>query len=640
MSEEAIEGIARRAWEAARAGHKEEVVELGRQLAASGAALSAALIALQDLAEHQATQDPAAAARAAHRLAVSQLADGYLEGIAARDEASLRTTTATLAERQAELWALHRVNGAVNSSLDEQEILRVVADTVAEVMRSDVCSIYLFQQPDALVLRATHGLNPLAIGRARMFLGEGLTGRAAREGRPIAVEDLWSDPRSKHLPETAEEPFHSMLSVPIIMYTVNRLIGVLNIQTRQTKAFSAEEVAFVEMVCGELALAIENARSYQRTDQELNRRVEELGTLRRVIALVASTLDFQRVLDTIADQAMALSHTDASAIFQLDRAADRLVMVASRGVAAHSIAPEGLSAQGALGRAVTSAQPLTVGDMANWTARGDTAGVLPGFTSLLCVPFRGRRDTCGAICLYTREERTFSSDTVDLLTGFAGEAAIALENARLYEEAQRSLVAKSALLAEMHHRVKNNLQTVASLLRMGLRHSKSPEAAAVLQESQARIQSIAAVHDLLSQEDIGLTTVDQVVKKVVEIAEVHFRDPAQRISFELAGDNIPIATQQATTLAIVINELLSNAMRHAFPGRLRGTIRISYTALDGQAAVSVGDDGRGLPPSFNLEGAKGLGLSIVDTLTRYDLRGLLNVRSQDGTAFTVTFPPR
>jgi two-component sensor histidine kinase len=254
------------------------------------------------------------------------------------------------------------------------------------------------------------------------------------------------------------------------------------------------------------------------------------------------------------------------------------------------------------------------------------------------VPFHGRRDTSGAICLYSRAQRAFTAETIDLLAGFAGEAALALENARLYEEAQRSLAAKSALLAEMHHRVKNNLQTVASLLRLGLRHTKSPEVATVLQESQARIQSIAAVHDLLSQEDVGLTTVAQVVQKIVGIAEVHFRDPRQRIHFEISGETMPVPTQQATTLAIVLNELLSNAMRHAFAGRATGSIRIWYGSEAGRVLVRVSDDGRGLPASFNLDTGKGLGLSIVETLTRHDLRGDLKVFADGETTFEISFP--
>src|SRR5581483_10764146 len=100
----------------------------------------------------------------------------------------------------------------------------------------------------------------------------------------------------------------------------------------------------------------------------------------------------------------------------------------------------------------------------------------------------------GGLHVFSRTPRYFSGEELDLLTTFADEAAIAMDNARLYEHAQRSLTIKSALLTEMNHRIKNNLQTVASLLSMPARRTKDPEAAMLLKESVRRVHSISAVH--------------------------------------------------------------------------------------------------------------------------------------------------
>ena len=119
---------------------------------------------------------------------------------------------------------------------------------------------------------------------------------------------------------------------------------------------------------------------------------------------------------------------------------------------------------------------------------------------VLCLPLRGHGSTYGALAIYGHPGQRFDAETVDLITDFACEAALAIENAQLHQATQQSLEAKSVLLSELHHRVKNNLQTVASLLSLALRHSKTEEAANTLRESYNRVRSIAGAHDLLSRQ--------------------------------------------------------------------------------------------------------------------------------------------
>ncbi len=601
---------------------------------------------------------------------------GYVGARGGDEGRSLRQTVDSLASRKAELSALHRVNAAANSSLDERAILSTVVGAVAEVTGADVCSIYLFRPPKSLVLAATKGLNPEAVGRARMALGEGITGWAARERQTLAVADIWRDPRANYLPETAEESFHSIVSVPIVNRSLDRLLGVLNVQTRESRLFEEDEVSFLEMVSSELALAIENARSYESTDRELVRTVDELTTLRRVIAMVASSLDFSRVLESIAEGAVTLAEADASAIVVVDGPDGHTARVAASYGIAGGRGQAGRVGEGPVGRALSTGQPVVVLDIAarRLGPGGDDVALQGGFHSMFLVPFQGphRPDgvrTRGSLCIYARTYRSWTRKEVDLVAAFANEAAVALENAALYEEARRGLATKSVLLSELHHRVKNNLQTVASLLSLGLRHASAPEARQVLEESRGRIQSIAAVHDLLSQNDVGLTTVGEVARKVAEIAEVQSATPTRRVRMAVEGERIRLATQQATTLAIALNELLTNTLQHAFPARADdatdgsgvggnglgegardswvskrgapdGHVTIAYTRVDRSIELTIADDGVGLPPDFDPERHKGLGLSIVDALTRQDLRGELRLGANDkgGTTVTLRFP--
>ena len=562
------------------------------------------------------------------------LAQGYAA-------AQTRGEADSLASRKAELSALHRVNAAANSSLDEAEILATVVQVVAAVTGVAVCSIYLLQPPNILLLAATKGLNPEAVGHARMAVGEGVTGWAARERRTIAVADIWRDPRANYLPETAEERFNSIVSIPIVNRSLDRLLGVLNVQSEEPREFEDDEIAFLEMVSGDLALAIENARSYALTDRALDRKVEELTALRRVIAMVASSLDFQRVLDSIAEGAVTLAEADASAIVVVDETSEAATVAACYGIAeGHGRA--GRTDDGPVQRALETGQPVVVPDIASRRlgTGGDDVALQQHFASMFLVPFQGRHRARGALCLYARTYRNWTREEVDLVAAFANEAAMALENASLYEEAQRALATQSLLLSELHHRVQNNLQPVASLLSLGLRHATAPEARQVLDESRARIQSIAAVHDLLSQGDVGLTTVADVARKVAEIVGLQGTTPNRKVRITVAGERIPLTTQQATTLAIALNELLTNTLRHAFVGRRDGHVAIAYRVVERLAELTVTDDGTGLPPGFNAERDKGLGLSIVSALSGQDLRGALDLQTNPsgGTTVTLRFP--
>jgi len=618
---------------------EEPLRAIGRAVGATGRPLAPVVDAWESLVVAL-DAEPRVAVRGA-----AWVVQGYAEAKRGRDGDSLRETADSLASRKAELSALHRVNAAANSTLDERAMLSLVVQVVAEVSNAAVCSIYLLEPPRSLVLAATKGLNPDAVGHARMALGEGITGWAARERCTMAVADIWRDHRSNYLPETDEEGFHAIVSVPIVNRSLDRLIGVLNVQTVEAREFEDDEVAFLEMVSGELALAIENARSYELADRQLHRKVEELTALRRVIAMVVSSLEVQRVLDNIAEGAVTLVEADASAIVVVDGPdGDRTRMASCYGI------PGGQDQIGRLGdgpvnHALETGRPVLVPDI---PARrlgpgGDDVALRHGFHSLFLVPFQGRHYARGALCVYARSYRSWMREEVDLVAAFANEAALALENAALFEEAQRGLATKSVLLSELHHRVKNNLQTVASLLSLGLRHATGTEARQVLEESRSRVQSIAAVHDLLSQGNVGLTTVAEVARKVAEVADLQGQTPNRKIHFTVEGERILLATQQATTLAIALNELLTNTLRHAFAGRNEGHVAITYGlsgATGDTVELTVADDGVGLRPGFDPETHKGLGLSIVDALTRQDLRGTLSIAANEGggTIVALRFP--
>lgn len=540
------------------------------------------------------------------------------------------------------LAALQAINGVANSSLDLRQILHLVTQGVQQATNSDLCSIYLFDAHTGdLVLSASTGLAEGAINVARMKVGEGITGSAASIGRPVAVRDAWIDPRFKYIPESGEDPYRSMLSVPVLLFTVNKLVGVLNVQTFDYRDWGVEEISLLETIAGQIAMAIENARLYGQTDSRLRRKIEELTNLRRLSALAASTLGIDDVLDTMLTQIYELSKADMAAILERN-ASDEFYIVASRGLSEqYRKRVRVREGESVIGEAAKTRQPIQVVDALNdprlrWLSPEIEE---EGFRSLLCIPLTTKRGAIGGVCLYSREPRVFSEEEIEVLTAFANEAAIALENAHLYDEVSRGLATKSTLLAELHHRVKNNLQTIAALLSMQQRRSKSDAERAAFGESVSRVQSMAAIHDLLSHEDTGATSVEGIARIVVTSATSALSNMNVHVTFRSECDDALIPSREATVLALVLNELVTNSILHGFEGRDGGNIVVDVERLKQLIRVRIEDDGVGLPSGFDPERHGGLGVQIVKTLVLNDLKGSYSLEMRDGkTVASVVFP--
>ncbi|HEX4490138.1 MAG TPA: sensor histidine kinase [Acidimicrobiia bacterium] len=202
----------------------------------------------------------------------------------------------------------------------------------------------------------------------------------------------------------------------------------------------------------------------------------------------------------------------------------------------------------------------------------------------------------------------------------------------------RMLLSKDATIREIHHRVKNNLQTIASLLRLQARRLGSPEARGALAESERRIRSIAIVHETLSRDAGDVVHVGEILRPLVRVVEESVASPDRTIHFNVEGDAGDLPGEVATPLAVVLNELMQNAVDHAFPDRHEGQVTVRLARSEDHVLVDVVDDGVGLPPGFSLDGSRGLGLSIVHALVTGELDGAIEMRDGDGTTVHVQVP--
>ncbi len=203
----------------------------------------------------------------------------------------------------------------------------------------------------------------------------------------------------------------------------------------------------------------------------------------------------------------------------------------------------------------------------------------------------------------------------------------------------RLLLSKDATIREIHHRVKNNLQTVSALLRLQGRRLASDEAKEAIEESVRRVRSIALVHDMLARDTGEDVPFAEIVRPLVHMVEEGLVAPEQALSFTVHGDAGIVSADVATPLAVVLNELLQNAVDHAF-GSEGGQVVVVLSLQDDQLCIDVRDDGIGLPDDFDFAKVKGLGLSIVRALVVSDLGGTIEATSPEegGTVVSLSVP--
>lgn len=544
------------------------------------------------------------------------------------------STQAALPTQVARLAALHKINRAATANLKLSETLQTIVSVVAETTGSDACNVFLYDDTTGLlVLRAAVGLNPASINAVTIRVGSGITGRAALEGRLISAPDAHQHENFLNHPGVGDEIYTSQVAVPILLQGQNRLVGILNIHSISRRDFDSDDLEFLQTVAGELAISIENARQYSSTDERLRQKLTELGTLQRVSRMLASTLDLPDVLRLISEQAVTLVHAEAAAIFRLpsspwrSTAQTQPIIEYRTGTVREIINPAE--------RDDVVAEVIRTG-----TLRRSNLEYQDGMSTLFCLPLRTARETVGALCLRLRAGLDLDEDSVDLLQAFSDSAAMAIENAQLYQDAMHSIQTQSALVQEMHHRVRNNLQTVAALLSLQLRTAEDAPWATEIREAISRIQSIAAVHDLLSDEQrLAGTTVDVIARMVAEDAHSTLIPPGLSVRFDIHDSELTVPSRQATIIALLINELAANAISHGFEGRTDGMVRIRAWERSGMAHIEVFNNGQGVPEGFDPARSSGLGMRITQRLVTSDLKGTFRISSNDaGTIALITFP--
>jgi two-component sensor histidine kinase/CBS domain-containing protein len=287
--------------------------------------------------------------------------------------------------------------------------------------------------------------------------------------------------------------------------------------------------------------------------------------------------------------------------------------------------------------------------------------VLFDIRASLVVPILQGEHLWGLLCAYhCSEPRSWRSFEVDLLKQLAIHVAIAIQQSELYQQAQTelaerkrieeqiklSLKEKESLLKEIHHRVKNNLQIISSVLRLQSDYIKDDKVLPFFHESQNRIRSMALIHEKLYQsKDLSRIGMSEYIRDLSDNLLRSYVAVAQSVVLHIEADDIWLDIDTAIPCGLIINELVSNALKHAFQAASchneshdnPNVIRVNMSCVEDHLKLTVSDNGVGLPEAIDFRNTDSLGLELVCIFTE-QLGGTIELNNDQGAHFTITFP--
>ncbi|WP_162909484.1 GAF domain-containing protein [Aggregatilinea lenta] len=597
-------------------------------------------------------------------------------------------------QRARQLSAINEISSHLAAELgDVDRLLRMITESAVQILGTEAGSLLLVdEETNDLEFRVVVGGAGDDRTGTRIPAGIGLAGATVQRGAPIIVNDTLRDSRwygdlhtagdvARTEPGgngsgSAAEAFrsHAILSVPLLVQ--GRAIGVLQTINKQDGSiFISEDADLLETFAGQAAIAIENARLFNMTDQQLALRVQELDTMQRIDQELNRTLNLNNVVDITMEWALRKSGATTGALFILDRERNVLRLVASYGYAEDSPFSMGGSLaypadQGITGRVIRSGQPSLITDV---SIDPDYRATLPGCVAQLIVPLFTANQVIGMIILESNREGVLDLLDLDFVARLAEHASPAIVNARLYQELERANQSKSEFVSFVAHELKNPMTSMkgyTDLLIKGVVGPVNEQQSDFLHtifSNVARMETLVSdLNDLTKQEtnnlrlEIAPVNLRAILLETLRAQQRAIDEKGQRLAVQVPED-LPLVRGDQNRLIQVMTNLVSNAHKYTPPnGRITLRAEVARNTWEPQGApyvvhVSVQDTGIGLSeedlhqlfvPYFRSENPKtreqpgtGLGLTITRGLIQmHGGRIWVDSELEVGSTFHFTVP--
>lgn len=496
--------------------------------------------------------------------------------------------------------AFEQLLSAASKASNEDELYAELAHATLKITNAHHCELLLLEG-EGLVLRASTRA-PEYNHRVRLGRGVGLCGHVFETGKPVFIpRDAQSNSMFAHYPGIDDSPFESLAAFPI-----SRGLGVCLLRREDEWLIDKEGKQKVAEAGEAMGLTIYSFQHAYTAGLNASR----VGALSEVTSTIAQSPYIEEILQLLVNLTAQQFNYVVCTVRLLDETHQELVLRATQAPAKAYARKRAIKlGESIAGRAIAENRPIIVEDVQDEEEYiGHDLAVEQGMRSMICIPLTLQGRVVGVLSCYTSEVREFPPEEIRALETLAKQAAVSIEHAKLQ--------VRNTLMQEMHHRVKNSLQQVAALLRLEMRqtHRKSLEES--LNDVLARILAISSVHDLLSREDLDHVGIRSIAEMLVQHQMNSLISPERAIQFEVRGDDVRLNMTQATQVALVLNELIQNAVEHGFQIATEGDIHVTVEAKSGEIGLWVSNNGDPLRSNFVPAEAGHLGLQIVDNLAK------------------------
>lgn len=328
------------------------------------------------------------------------------------------------------LISFQEISKAISSTLSVREVMDLIVNKMAEVMNLKGCTIRLVNpKTNTLELVASVGLSEKYLSKGQVDMDKSIA--EALSGRPVAIYDATTDPRIQYPQEAKEEGIATLVAIPIL--NKGKVIGVMRLLTSEPREFLMDEIDFACAIAELGGQAIINAQMYEAKSKEL----EFLKGLQQVFKAINSTLEVQKVLSLLVKTATTALDIKAAAVRLLDEKRKQMELVAHFGLSDRYVTKGPVETDKSIAEAMTGKAVIMYDVASDDRAQYPQAAAEEGIRSIISIPINLKGNVIGVLRLYTSERREFSEEEVMFMTSLAEQAALALENARMYQKLKK-----------------------------------------------------------------------------------------------------------------------------------------------------------------------------------------------------------